>query len=425
MNNFANFLPVSESFGSLSFPTFKKFAQSVHDHVIPHERNNYHPHMLSHRFLALLSILVLTIKIVGVSLVAFSPANSIDASAIVSETIVSLANNARAENGLGELKTSSLLAKAAQNKANDMLARQYFSHNTPDGATPWSFIKAVGYSYTTAGENLAIDFTQAESVQSAWMNSPGHRANILNANFTEIGIGIVSGTYDNHPTTIVVQMFGNPLNAPVTLKEEPTQVAPAESKAPVPETPAPASSFTPPVAQPVQIPVVQTGPVQVASEPLQIIDTKTSLQDNELYLEVTASKNTSKVLAFYGDRSIMLDPISEGLWKGNIPLSALGPNDNLAVQIQDISGRLHQEPVAQFSHSLNQTLNGNVEGAQINLFGTTLNAKFWEEKIFLVLLAAVVSLLILAIAIRRHVQHVSLVANGSFVAMLIAMMLII
>ncbi len=427
MNNLAAFLPVSESFGALEFPTFKKLGQSAIDHVIPHERNNYHPHMLGHRFLALLSILILTIKIVGVSLVAFSPAALTEASAINSDIIISLANDARAENNLGELKTSGLLAKAAQAKANDMLARQYFSHNTPDGATPWSFIKAVGYSYTTAGENLAIDFTQAESVQSAWMNSPGHRANILNGNFTEIGIGIATGTFDNHPTTIVVQMFGNPLNAPVTLQDKPTQVATAPAPVQTP-SPTPAPVVTPIETQPTPAtqpaPTAET-PSPAVVDPLEIIDTKTSLQGSELYIEVTASKNVAKTLAFYGDRSIMLDPISEGLWKGNIPLSALGPNDNLAIQVQDIAGRIHQEPVAQFSHSLNQSLNGNVEGAQINLFGATLNAKFWEEKIFLILLASIITLLIIAIAIKRHVQHVSLIANGSFVAMLIAMMLIV
>lgn len=419
MNNLSAYLPVSEAFGSLEFPTFKKVAVSVHDHVIPHERNNYHPHMLSHRFLALLSILVLSIKIMGVSLVVFSPAQVTDASAITSETIVSLANSARAENNLGELKTSSLLAKAAQNKANDMLARQYFSHNTPDGSTPWSFIKAVGYSYTTAGENLAIDFTQAENVQSAWMNSPGHRANILNGNFTEIGIGIASGTFDNHPTTIVVQMFGNPLNAPIQLQEQPTAV----HSEPAPKAVVPTQPITP--AQQIPVPVTTEAPQKAEEQPLEIIDTKTSLQGSELYIEVTASKNASKVLAFYGERSILLDPLHEGVWTGHIPLSAIGPNDNLTIQVQDIENRMHQEPVAQFSHHLNQTLNGNVEGAQVTLFGTSINTKIWEEKIFLIILASVITLMILAIAIKRHVQHVSLIANGSFVAMLIAMLMIV
>lgn len=432
MNNFSNFVPVSGSIIPLEFPTFKQWLIDIHDHVIPHERNNYHPHLLSHRMLALLSILVVTIKIVSVSLVAFGPATISQAAPITNESIVSLANEARVENGLAELTTSSLLARAAQNKADDMLARQYFAHNTPDGQTPWTFIKAVGYSYTTAGENLAIDFTQAENVQAAWMNSPGHRANILNGNFTEIGIGIASGTYDNHQTTIVVQMFGHPLNAPVTLQETPTEVkapaaAPAPATTPAPEPiPVPQTTPTDITAsdlqnEPITAPIV-TDP---RGEPLQILDTKTSLQGNDLYLEVTSSHNAVKLLAFYGARSLQLDPIGEGLWKGKIPLADLGPYDQLTIQAQDLSGNMHQQPVAQFGEALGSNVKGVVEGAQVTVFGTSINLKIFEEKIFLVILAGLLTLLILAIAIKRHVQHLSLIANTSFAAMLIAMMLIL
>lgn len=445
MNSLNQVISLPDNFGELEFPTFKKWFLSATDHVIPHERNNYHPHLLSHRMMALVSILILAIKIAGVSLVAFSPASISEASAITTETIVSLANDARVENGLGEFKTSSLLSKAAQNKANDMLARQYFAHNTPDGQTPWTFIKAVGYSYSTAGENLAIDFTQAENVQTAWMNSPGHRANILNANFQEIGIGIAKGTFDNHETTIVVQMFGTPLNAPVTLQPEPTPVA-APTPAPVPApTPVQVTTPTPapvPAPAPTSLPTLTPSPVQqtepspvtqdlltlnnnnLQSEPLQIFDTKTSLQGNDLYLEVLASDNVVKLLAFYGSRSIMLDPLGEGLWKGSIPLAQLQANDNLVIQAQSMGGELHQEPVGQFSHSVNAVDKGNVEGAQVTLFGTSFNLKFWEEKIYLVLLALILTGLLIAIAVKRHVQHVSLIANTSFAAMLIAMMLL-
>lgn len=432
MNNFSNFVPVSGSIIPLEFPTFKQWATYIHDHLIPHERNNYHPHLLSHRMLALLSILVVTIKIVSVSLVAFGPATISQAAPITNDNIVSLANAARVENGLAELTTSNLLARAAQNKANDMLARQYFAHNTPDGETPWSFIKAVGYSYTTAGENLAIDFTQAENVQTAWMNSPGHRANILNGNFTEIGIGIASGTYDNHQTTIVVQMFGHPLNAPVTLQETPTEVK-APAPAPV-ATQAPATAPTPtPAPTPTDFqasdlqnqPTAEPVATEPRGEPLQILDTKTSLQGNNLYLEVTSSHNAVKLLAFYGARSLQLDPIGDGLWKGVIPLADIGPLDNLTIQAQDLSGRMHQQPVAQFGEQLNGGVNGVVEGAQVTLFGTNINLKIFEEKIFLVILAGLLTVLILAIAIKRHVQHLSLIANTSFAAMLVAMMLIL
>ncbi len=446
MNNLASYLPrtvgISEAFGALEFPTFKKLLWSVHDHVIPHERNNYHPHILSHRVLALLSILVVSIKIASISFVALSPAATTLASSISNETIVSLANSARVAGGLPELTTSSLLSKAAQNKANDMLAKQYFSHNTPDGATPWSFIKAVGYSYTTAGENLAIDFTDADSVQSAWMNSPGHRANIMNKNFTQVGIGIVSGTFDNHPTTIVVQMFGNPLNAPVTLKESPTVVAPAPAPAPAP-TPAPTPVAPAPSSAPAPTPVAVTSPVTVSSpvtvpatkdipatnlspeQPLAIIETKTAKQGNNLYLEVQTTPNAVKALAFFGASSVMLDPLGNGLWQTSIPISSLDQYDNLVVQVADLNGKMHQQPVVEFSKGLNQSYTGNVEGAQITVFGTSFNPKIWEEKALMLVLAGLLTLLVLAIAIRRHVQHLSLVANTSFVAMLVAMLLII
>lgn len=434
MNNLSTYVPVSETFGALEFPTFKKIAWSVYDHVIPHERNNYHPHVLSHRFLALLSILVITIKVASISFVVLSPASISEATAISSETIVSLANTARAENGLGELTPNSLLSRAAQNKANDMLARQYFAHNTPDGLTPWTFIKAVGYSYSTAGENLAIDFTQAENVQTAWMNSPGHRANILNGSFQEIGIGIAKGSYDNHETTIVVQMFGTPLNAPVTIQEKPTPVAPpapAPAPAPVAVPVSPVVSQSPVSQVPASFPVA----VEQSKSPTQnqiptpmevkILDTKTSLQGNNLYLEVQTTDNAVKVLAFYGDRSIMLDPLEGGIWKGSVPLSSIDNYNNLTIQVQDINGGLHQSPVAQFSQDLNQSDSGNVEGAQVTIFGTSFNPKVWEEKTLLLILAGIITALIIAIAVKRHVQHLSLVANTSFVAMLIAMLLLV
>ena len=433
MNSYSNLLPNLGDDLSLEFPTFKKWLTSAHDHVIPHERNNYHPHLLSHRMLALVSILVISLKVASIAIVAFGPTSLSLAAPITSDNIVNLANEARVENGLGELKTSGLLAKAAQNKANDMLARQYFAHNTPDGNTPWTFIKAVGYSYTTAGENLAIDFTQAENIQSAWMNSPGHRANIMNGNFTEIGIGIANGMYNGHQTTIVVQMFGNPLNAPVTLQEQPTQLAPAPTPTPSPAAPAPVQSapaapapaLTPTPATNLQNAVPSTPTteaVPVGTESLQVIDTKTSLQGDNLYLEVTASDNVVKLLAFYGAHSLILDPIGEGLWKGTIPLADFGPQDKLTIQAQDMAGKMHQEPVAQFSEQLSS---GEVEGAQVTLFGNNINLKIWEEKVFLLILATLLTVLVIAIAVKRHVQHLSLVANTSFVAMLLAMMLMI
>ena len=86
----------------------------------------------------------------------------------------------------------------------------YFAHESPTGVTPWFWFKEAGYTFLYAGENLAINFTESSDVENAWMASPKHKENILNANFREIGIATVDGVYNNNPTTFVVQMFGTP-----------------------------------------------------------------------------------------------------------------------------------------------------------------------------------------------------------------------
>ena len=444
--------PYGPEFLSLEFPTFRKFGLSLHDHFIPHPRNNYHPHALSHRMLALLSLLLMTVKIAGISMVVLMPAAPSQASAITASTVISLANAARAESGLGALTSNGQLTNAAQAKANDMLAKQYFAHNTPTGETPWTFIKAAGYSYVTAGENLAIDFTEAESVQSAWMNSPGHRANIMNKSFQEIGIGIAKGMYNGHQTTIVVQMFGTPIAQKVEMPAAPTPVAqatpapapaPAPKPAPVAVAPTPSQSSAPvttpaPTPQPQQQtaqPVQQTKvivqgdklvEVPVGTQMIEIKSTETELQGNDLYLTVTASGDATKLLATYGSQSVMLDPTENNQWHAYIPLAKLNAHTNLIVYAYDINGNLTQAPISQFSPSLNASLQGGeVEGASITLFGKVINPGVWEEKIILMILAALVACLALTIAVRRHVQHVSLIANTSFVAMLAAFMLMI
>ncbi len=438
---------------ALEFPTFKKFFVSLHDHFIPHPRNNYHPHVLSHRMLALLSLLLMTVKIAAISLVAITPAVPVEASSITASTVISLANTARTQGGLNALTQNGLLTNAAQAKADDMLARQYFAHNTPTGETPWTFIKATGYSYLSAGENLAIDFTEAESIQTAWMNSPGHRANIMNANFQEIGIGISKGMFNGHETTIVVQMFGTPISQKVDLPSQPTPVAPAPTPAPAvippaptpapttthaatpnptpaPASPAPAQAQTPaqPDATPTQpLPIQPTQPQgqPVGTQQMEITSTQTALQGNQLYLNVTAAGPASKLLAVYGTHSVMLDPAENNQWYGYVPIANLDAHSNLLIYAYDINGNEVHQPVAQFSPELNSEQLGAVEGASITVLGKTINAKIWEQRIVLIILAALLTCLVLAIAIRRHIQHVGLVANTAFVAMLAAFMLMV
>jgi uncharacterized protein YkwD len=130
--------------------------------------------------------------------------------AVVTSRLVSLTNDDRSDSGLGALTVNPQLTAAAQAKANDMAAKGYFAHVSPDGRTSWTWFRDAGYSFSYAGENLAVDFTDSGDVNKAWLNSPTHRANIMNGHFTEIGIATAEGEFEGHKTTFVVQMFGTP-----------------------------------------------------------------------------------------------------------------------------------------------------------------------------------------------------------------------
>jgi len=132
-------------------------------------------------------------------------------SAVLPGEVIALTNVERSTAGDSQLTENPALALAAQNKANDMAAKGYFSHTGPDGKEPWVWIKQAGYSYQYAGENLAVRFDESADVVRAWMASPTHRANIVKPVYTEIGIGTANGMYEGSPATFVVQYFGTPI----------------------------------------------------------------------------------------------------------------------------------------------------------------------------------------------------------------------
>jgi hypothetical protein len=123
-------------------------------------------------------------------------------------------NVQRQENKLPSLALSETLSRAAQAKAEDMVHKNYWSHTTPDGQEPWIFINQTGYQYQAAGENLAYGFISSDAAVIGWMNSPGHRANILNGEYQEVGFGIANAkNYQGEgEQTIVVAMYAQPSN---------------------------------------------------------------------------------------------------------------------------------------------------------------------------------------------------------------------
>ncbi|MCJ7792908.1 MAG: CAP domain-containing protein, partial [Candidatus Marinimicrobia bacterium] len=157
------------------------------------------------------------------------------ASNITPEQVIEMTNQKRAENGLAPLTINGKLNEAAQRKAGDMFAFNYWAHNSPSGRNPWSFFHEVNYQYLYAGENLARDFMNSDSVVEAWLASPTHRDNLLNSRYQEIGLAVVNGTLDGVETTLVVQLFGTP--APTTVAKTPvtSPTPPATSPTPTPK----------------------------------------------------------------------------------------------------------------------------------------------------------------------------------------------
>ena len=212
---------------------------------IPREDNDYKPYFFRARAMTAMAAIILFLGISGLVVQSIIVTNSDSLAAVISSVLVNLANGDRTQNGLKDLAISPTLQKAAQLKANDMAAKSYFAHTSPDGVTPWHWFKEAGYQFSYAGENLAVRFSDSIDVNNAWMNSPAHRANILNADFSEIGIATAEGEYQGQPAVFVVQEFGRPAAA---VQPQPIAVATttvATSTKPVATSTKPVATSTP------------------------------------------------------------------------------------------------------------------------------------------------------------------------------------
>jgi hypothetical protein len=180
---------------------------------IPQEKNNFRAGILKNGFLFML----MSLYLLNHSLIKYfsliKPGVLGYSSEITAQKVFDQTNQQRTNLGLNSLKYNSLLSESATKKANDMFANNYWAHTSPSGTTPWNFFQSVDYQYSLAGENLARDFYDTESLLKAWMNSPTHKDNIINPKYQEIGIGVVNGTLGGIKTTLVVQHFGTPVTA--------------------------------------------------------------------------------------------------------------------------------------------------------------------------------------------------------------------
>jgi len=182
---------------------------------IPHKGNGYHPHLLhTHRAIHFSSVFI------GLKLILFLAAISLPATAYLApdrlaaeeQKILSLANEIREQQGVPPLRQEERLSRSATLKSHDMAAKQYFSHDGPDGRRLPDWLQDVGYGYVMAGENLAMGVASASEIVDAWVESPTHYANIVSERYEEQGIHMVSGMNHGWPVLYVTHHFGQPIS---------------------------------------------------------------------------------------------------------------------------------------------------------------------------------------------------------------------
>lgn len=188
--------------------------QKIQHFIFPTKKNRQHPALFRYEAVAIILLVISVCELAVMFRVIHINDSGIFASVLPS-VITDLTNTERSSNSRPVLVYSVVLAQAAQAKAEDMATHEYFAHTSPTGIEPWYWFQQAGYAYKYAGENLAIDFSDSDTVVTAWMNSPKHRENILKGAYTQIGIGVAQGMYEGHSTLYVVQFFGTPADAPL------------------------------------------------------------------------------------------------------------------------------------------------------------------------------------------------------------------
>lgn len=239
--------------------------KQLKDYFIPHDGNDYAPHSLQKAaVLGMVMLVLLSFAATNLQALLWQSSQWL-VSTVLPAIIVDLTNEERSEESLVNLRRNPTLDVAAQLKAEHMAENQYFAHYSPDGVSPWHWFGEANYNFVHAGENLAIHFTDSSEVVTAWMNSPTHRANILNGEYREIGIGIAEGTYDGFQTIYVVQLFGTPavpVPAVAAAETAAPQPAPVVAEAPEPE----------PIEEPVLVATNESESDEVLAETVAITE---------------------------------------------------------------------------------------------------------------------------------------------------------
>ncbi|HEX3082103.1 MAG TPA: CAP domain-containing protein, partial [Candidatus Saccharimonadia bacterium] len=258
-----------------------QFSTHILSWFIPHRHNDHRPHLIRAHGLAIMAFLIIGVQITANLLKPADIRVLAYATDITPVDLFNQTNQQRIANGLPALRMDSRLNQSAALKAQNMFAEDYWAHVSPSGIQPWYWFTQAGYHYTYAGENLAKDFDTTSGAIQGWMNSPGHRANILNANYTDVGFAVENGTLVGGQTTLIVAHYGAESSGTnvtavvqATPKPTPKPVVASATATPTPTptpTPAPTPAPSPsPSATATPKPVVAVAsPTPVAPPPQQ------------------------------------------------------------------------------------------------------------------------------------------------------------
>lgn len=414
-------------------------------HFIPDERNGYVPHVLRHRVLLAYSVILILLKAVLVVGYAVLPASSVLSSAVTAENVIRLTNVARSAAGLEELRPNALLSVAAERKAEDMVEKQYFAHTSPEGLTPWHWIREAGYDYRSAGENLAVHYFSSEGVHEGWMASPTHRQNILDERYVDIGVGVVQGRYDDYDTIMVVEMFGRPVGyqAAIAVTDGPESGAGGSTEDPSVADTAIVAEQAPIPPEEVGIPVAADADVTasasegpsappVPEETPSVVESSVAVVPRsggyEISVDIAGARSAD---AYLGPEAIELTQGDDGSFDGFLPVDEESAQpQHLYVAASGAEGQRSVQSVAMLApNGTTQDLfvSGGVPGRAVKFLGIfeVRDLEDGVKRFYVLTIVFLLLALALKIIVKFHIQRHSVIVHTLFVVGLAAFLLLL
>ena len=363
--------------------SFKKYCNDsfclFKNYFIPNSGNDHKPKILHSRSLLIIAIALILIKSVVTGYLFFIYPNQARMSEIIISRMLELTNSSRVANDLSPVKINSVLNSSAKLKAEDMIANNYFAHHSPDGKKPWDWIDRSTYPYLFVGENLAMNFSSADSAHNALMLSPSHKENILNNRFSDIGLAVVSGEIDGEKTNVLVELFATQkeLEIAIVSKEEEPEDAILEPD--IPNEIDILSSQNIEQDPEIEIFVGDPGPRDIPQEIPEddIISNPTDTIENEFVLDEAVDNNQSTTTNAIGDIKDEANEIAD--------IQKVSPNEEL-----EFSPNLE---ITYFNEEDTQNLSAAVTLVKVSQF------------IYVAVLILLIISLIVNILVRITIQH--------------------